>query len=162
MSGRQAEKFKENGDLATRSEESGQDRESYSDDQDRESYTDTLESLEGAETEEEEEAQEASGITPPIVGRDNYENYLPLVEREIVIVSRGKLAGDKIIVGRKKTVEIRVIIPYESDKIQQVNDLLGSYVEVEFKHVVYATPLSPMEKDAMNQLQFDFQEEVGA
>lgn len=153
MSGRQAEKFKENGDLATRSEEPGQDRESY---------TDTLESLGGTETEEEEEAQEASGITPPIVGRDNYENYLPVVEKEIVIASKGKLAGDKIIVGRKKTVEIRVIIPYESDKIQQVNDLLGSYVEVAFKHVVYATPLSAMERDAMNQLQFDFQEEVGA
>jgi hypothetical protein len=110
---------------------------------------------EEAESDEGEEGEE-------MVDTFDYKEHLPEQLDPFDIVFKARLAGDKVIAGRKKTVQVQVIIPYDSEKVRAVNDLLGEYVTLVIRRDRFKEPETELEKEAVKQYWFDFGQEVGA
>jgi hypothetical protein len=88
--------------------------------------------------------------------------HMPDKLEPLDIIFKAKLVEDKVVAGQKKTVKIQVIVPYESERIRQVNDLLGEYVTLVIRRDQFKEPETELEKDALKQYYFEFGEEVGA
>jgi hypothetical protein len=105
-----------------------------------------------------EHYQMDTGIEP----QDNNE---PLeFDHDVVITEKCKISKVQVITGSghsKKRVKLELIIKYDSDETSALNDMLGEYAELQMIQKVYKVPLSDKAKDDLNQIRFDFENEVG-
>ena len=84
------------------------------------------------------------------------------IDQIVEVKQKCKITGVKVKAGHRKTVEVVLTIPYDSEDTAQLNDLLGEYGTMSIEHTVYKPPITEKQKDDLNQIKFDFGNEVGA
>lgn len=122
--------------------------------------TDEEETVGNLEGDEQDEDQDQEG--EDLLDTRDLSEHLPDRIDPLNIVFKAKVTKDKVVAGRKKTVKIQIIVAYDSEKIRDVNDLLGEYVTLTINKERFKEAETDIEKEALRQYQFNFGEEVGA
>jgi hypothetical protein len=115
-----------------------------------------------------EEASEEEGFTDTLEGDRQLDTtpslaeHMPELETRVIISSKARLLPGKVMLGRKKTFKVEIVIPYDGEKVRAINDLVGGYVDLQLIREVYKDPQSAAEEEALKQYWLDFGQEVGA
>jgi hypothetical protein len=108
---------------------------------------------------DEEEGAETIAAAQDMV---NYREKLPEIISRVGFDADAKVTKVQVKPGRKKHVEIVLVIAHETENTANLNDFIGEYWKVSLQHDVYRKPLTATEIDAMNQLWLEFENKVGA
>lgn len=92
----------------------------------------------------------------------NFRERLPKIIKQVTVEADAKVTKCQTKPGRKKHVEIVLVIPHETLNTSNLNDFVGEYWSVVLKHDIYSKPKTDEEIDAMNQLWLEFETNVGA
>lgn len=92
----------------------------------------------------------------------NFREKLPHIIDTVQVMADAKVTKCQTKPGRKKHVEVVLVIPHETLNTSNLNDFVGEYWRVSLEHDVYSKPKTDEEIDAMNQLWLEFETNVGA